>query len=115
MIRVKTVTDNKGIERAEVKIRGSLGKVIGEFNAIAEDLVHCIQTHINEENERMKALTEYALLLARIEKRIMKECELELELQRDREMDDDAEDAKKEDMEADLADKIWKSIQPGKE
>ena len=115
MIRVKTVTDNKGIERAEVKIRGELGEVFGEFNAVAENLVHCIQTHIREADERTKALTEYALWLARIEKRIMKECELEMELQRDREMDDDAEDAKKEDMEADLAEKIWKSIQPGKE
>ena len=106
MIRVRTVTDAHGTKRADVKMRGEIADIINETAIIIRNVNRMITSTIKDEDEQINARNVYAEILEHQYRNIENQCRKETEMHRE------AQEALKDDAEADLAERIWNSIQP---
>lgn len=114
MIRVKTMeTTDEGRRHVQVKLRGELVTLFNELAAGIRDINRAISSSCRNDGDRIGARLTYADLLKAMEKEVRMESEQELAEYRNAQIDRDAEQAMAEEAEADLAEKIWQSIQPG--
>ena len=114
MIRVKTTEaiGDKG-RHVQVKLRGDLRIIFRELAAAVREINRAINGICETDVDRIRARLAYIDILKEMENEIRVESELELAEYRNAQIDRDAEQAMAEEAEADLAEKIWQSIQPG--
>ena len=107
MIRVRTVTDAHGTKRVEIKARAKyMSDIIVETATLIEDVNRTITANIKEGDAQIYARSRYAEILGHLYKEIADQCKTETEMYRD------AQAALKDDIEADLAERILNSERP---
>ena len=118
MIRVKTVgTSADGRRHVQTKLHGEINELLNECCIGIRNINNAISAHCRTQNDMIEARTTFVGALIKEAQKISAQAEAESEEYRlsieQRMAEEDARMAADE-AEADLAERIWKSIQPEK-